>query len=768
MAVISRERENQFKEKWLADYFGKRLEDIRKFVIHLYQVLEKFPQLKWFTPHGKEHCEAVENILHQLIPEDCEENLTEDEKFFLLASAWLHDIGMLRGIFGEEENISDNEIRENHHSRSEKYITRKYDEVGVKESEKEVFGLMARFHRRREPLSECPELIAIPEHNTIRLRLLAAYLRLADALHIDQTRTPASQYAISLAYDIPNKSKLHWLRSKFVLGINIDIRKKEIEVHLKYPRNIELTTLHKPLTMKRTLDSIHNLIVNDLSAELDTVKDVLFDANISYFLRITKKIHHVDFDWRLLKDISSVYNYYFLLDNPSSSSLYTLMMQSISDIIESYNITEDRSASGHDNKVLDTIKSFLNEIDEQVLGSRECHTGLRNIVEEMRIRLDESDIKKIKHFVDDNIRNLEIKRSGVRFSAFRYFDHLLKKSNFENEILLDTFRPDEGTSKQTNPAEPSCPFYINILLYGYSELVIKTLCGFRDAILRRLIKAYCEELSKVESDKNKENKILPYHKLKLERKASSYFRIFIGEGQPKNRTSWGGHTIYHDGTRFAITLSEHGFTNLYIVPDAIAAPLINPHYQDNKFPKIDFVMVGANGYDNEKFRHSAGHALVASITRYARIEESKEGANSKKFKNTPAFILAIITDKFKNNSPKNVKTNKEQKNEHNNTPIITDGWKFQGSFGSEPVRTHVFVSQDQELRNTLQVEGNDIRFYNPREDRIPIKLVDIVITEKAWLDRDIEEQMDTNCWDGKYITDKNSDSVSNEGEKASK
>ncbi len=806
MPITFREKERKFREEWLPGYFGNRLEKIRGLVKHLHETKEKVPQVKWFTPHGAIHYQAVEDLLHQLIPGNLHKGFTEDEKFFLLGSAWLHDVGMLRGIMGEEDNVTDDQIREKHHARSEEYIVRNYDEVGVEEPEKEAFGLLARFHRRRCLLTDCPELIFIPGHNCLRLRLLAAYLRLADALHVDQTRAPDAQYAISLAYDIPSKAKLHWLRSKFVLGIDIDIKKKEIAVHLKYPINIEIPKVHKKRTMERTLNSIYDFIVQDLSSELDTVKDVLFGANISYFLHITKVIHKVEFDRRLLRDIYSVYNYYFLLDNPSSSSLYNLMLQSLIDIIELYYIEGREDRSELQFPVFKAINSFLDEIKEQVLGSRQCHYGLHRFVEEIRELIKEEDINKLKSQINYKSWLLELKRTGVRFSAYRYFNKKL------NTIFWKDGSPFDLVEKKKKDDVIRC---YNIILYGYSELVIKSLCGFRDAVITKLVNKYYEEIKKVENyqkedypwpdkleDENTgkvksksgdekdemfevyqkiqdkgnssstggddEYKRLPLlHKIELEKEASNYFRIFICEGQPKNRTTWGGRTIYHDGTRFAITLAEHHFTNIFIIPDAIASTLIAPYeYNEEEFPRIHFVMVGANGYDEEKFLHSAGHAMIAAVTSFAK---SPSCDKSLKFNNLPCLILALITDKFKKKkeSPQSEKksTDLNKQAKKDDSLIITDGWNFQGSFAGEPVRTHVFISQDQSLKNNLNSEAPNVRFYNPREDKIPIKLVDVVITEKAWLDKEIE--IKKGCkWNGEYITKKDEDSsiIENESE----
>jgi len=55
--------------------------------------------LAYYTTHGPSHSYAVENLIYKLIPGFI--NLREEERFYLLASAWLHDIGMLRSVANE-------------------------------------------------------------------------------------------------------------------------------------------------------------------------------------------------------------------------------------------------------------------------------------------------------------------------------------------------------------------------------------------------------------------------------------------------------------------------------------------------------------------------------------------------------------------------------------------------------------------------------------------------------------------------------------------
>lgn len=219
--------------------FDEKLKKIRSVINDLFKHHEaKEPPLPFYTPHGLDHFKAVEDNIHLLIYKDNFTKLTKAERYFLLGSAWLHDVGMLTSILPEDSTYPNNfdpkDIRETHHKRSEKFIIENWPSCGIEEHEAPGFSLLARYHRRREPIGTCKEKLET-KYGTIRVRLLAAYLRLADALEIDQTRTPASAYAICLSYDIPEESKIHWIKSKFVLAIDVDPEKHTISINLRNP-----------------------------------------------------------------------------------------------------------------------------------------------------------------------------------------------------------------------------------------------------------------------------------------------------------------------------------------------------------------------------------------------------------------------------------------------------------------------------------------------------------------------------------------------------
>ena len=674
--------------EWLSTYL-KRYETITDRVKQLHKSHESKPPLRWYTPHGIPHYEAVEQNIRQLIPPKKVKDLTELERFFLLISAWVHDIGMIKGLMSEDRSITDDdrekEIRDTHHLRSEKYIVENFNRLAIKEEEATAFALLSKFHRRRCDISKCPILYPIPgikNENMLRLRLLAAYLRLADALHVDKTRVSASQYAITLAYNIPNNSKLHWLRSKFVQHIQVDIENKKLVVHFNGPSKIE------PWYRNRLvyLSDIQRDIVEDLTSELNTVKDVLLSYDFSHFLFVDSFIHHVQYDNQTLRDISGL-DYYKIMDNPSSSALCSLVLRSIQGVINS-NEKEDA--------INRAIELIVDDIDRNVLESRKCHTGLENLILDIKKKYIGSGINKesIQKDIENKIQTLEEKRNDIRTVSHRYF---LRQFNGTSPNMKDRIDANEK---------------INILLYGYSELTMKSLCGLRDVIIDNL--------------KQKPGQPNNFHH-KLERLSAECFNIFVCEGQPKNHTDWGGKIVYHDGIRYAQALLDHGFQNIFLIPDAIAGTLLLPLEDTCSFP--DFVMVGANGFDDKLFRHSAGHTMISAITRL-----SNERAKTI----TPIFILSLFRDKYDKNSSGN--PNQGSSSSTNNN------WWFKGSFTKESVRNNVFISQDSDVRNLIhsinqEASENDekpkIVFYNPREDNIPFSLADVVITEKAFFEREI-------------------------------
>ncbi|WP_148133469.1 hypothetical protein [Candidatus Formimonas warabiya] len=241
---------------------------------------------------------------------------------------------------------------------------------------------------------------------------------------------------------------------------------------------------------------------------------------------------------------------------------------------------------------------------------------------------------------------------------------------------------------------------INILLFGYSELVIKALCGFRDLLIGQ----------QVNNDTNMLNRYRKgFYNTVLEENASQKIRLFICEGQPKTQIGRMENLLYHDGFQYANSLLERNFKNVILIPDAVVGNIIQNNH-------IHFIMVGANGFTNEFFKHSSGHSSVVNLAREYRSR------NKSAF---PKVVLVTSVDKWSACAP----LEEEQKDGMNDS-IQIEGYTFWRGLQSTKIREHIWFIRDEEISKKLQ--DQDFMLYNPREDIIPIEFLDHIILDTGF------------------------------------
>ncbi len=791
------------REKWLpSDIFKKRYKEIRKSVENIYAEAQISVQLPWFTPHGIEHCKALESNIYDLIPDGDEIKLSESERFFLIIGTWLHDLGMIRN---KDEKTENDEIRNSHHRRSEKYIVENFASLCLCESEASILGILAYYHRRRSHINECIEIISVPGHErNIRVQLLAAYLRLADALHIDTTRSPSDKYAILLTYNIPTDSKIHWLRSNFVLATTINSKNKTITIIFKRltdevlqicinestqnekDQNGNTTFLEnnrsqeqKRKFFEQTLESIYENIHQDLEEELNSIKEVLIRGGITCFLNIKKEFCQVEVRNQFLKDIKTILHHYPSINNPSSSALYKIIIDTLLGIIGTSNNEQLEYKK-------DKIDKFIKDVKNHIIDERKSYYSIINLVNNIEI-INNNDkdnfddvaniiVKKlckdkknkifnyaiinhnnktaeittniIKIISDSHSTNtssllevyLKYKRNKfqndvkkLRTNAHIYFDECYNTNKYDIPKKIESVINYKNKYLNDNPQNT-----INILLYGYSELVINTLCGFRDFIITKVIKKLNSEKANTEKSKYLINKI------DIEKTASNCFSIFVCEGQPKNKIGWGGKVNYHDGTTYALKLQEYNFNRIFLIPDATTGSLLSI----NNPLDIHFVVMGCNAYQNgNHVIHSAGHAMISNLTKYLKIEiEKKHPQNKVK----PTLIFSLTKDKEEQQSNDN--KNKQQSPKDKYKPLkevirIKEEWSFYQISNNEEVKNNLFFTHDSKMKNSINSKEHNISIYNPKEDKILFDIIDIIINEDGF----INEEENRNCQDKSKI-----------------
>lgn len=674
--------QNDWKD-WLSEEKSEYLVKIRNAVKTIHDQNQNKRPLAFYTPHGPKHFQMVEDNIHKLIEDDkAKKHLEEEERFYLLASAWLHDLGMYRSVvidvYGGD--LEDNEIREKHHITSAKFILNHFDKCGVKEIDKDFFATLCEYHRRRENIEKCPTVKSVGVDNkSLKLKLLAAYLRLADSLDIGTYRTPTPAYAICLAYNIPQESKMHWIKNRIISGIFIDPESHKISVEFIEPKIEDNLGYTSKKIMNEKLDYVIELVVQDLYEELNSVKQILISNGVSYFLEIVQKKNLEYISEQTANDLIEMVANYDILVHPSASKLLEMVLLTISNICGYHMVKYEKpqkfslNRNGSKSRIFKELNDFLSKIESELVSSRPCHYGLSNLItlcnEYVKVLEKDKDIDKFLNSIAQVYSSHHEFRHNIRVNASSLFEKKLLQMDDEKEKFI-------------------------IVLYGYSELSIKAICGFRDSIL----------LQKYPSSEPKE-----FYNHNYEFKISNKFMIFVCEGQPKTVTATQDKMIYHDGVRYAEALKNRNFDNVIMIPDAVIGNIF-------KNFEVDLVLVGANGFDSEYFVHSSGHASVINLGLYHKF--ANKCIN-------PLIVLTTTKEKFL------AKTSKKQKNKaakktvddsSDNKIIFYEDSKVDG-------REKLWFLRDAQV--IKQLSENNIYLFNPREDRIPIKDLDYIITDNG-------------------------------------
>ncbi|MDA1053747.1 MAG: hypothetical protein O3C40_25140 [Planctomycetota bacterium] len=155
--------------------------------------VDKFHLPKLFAGHGHEHFLQVERFLDKLIFVEWADHKnfvpTPEEALLLLSAVWLHDIGLLHGIFPSDplpDKVDLQKLVATYHDRTAKYLRECWKEFCSWSSfQKNVLGEICLYHRPGRPVDD----LQILTHD-VHVRKLAALLRVADVCHLSANRMP--------------------------------------------------------------------------------------------------------------------------------------------------------------------------------------------------------------------------------------------------------------------------------------------------------------------------------------------------------------------------------------------------------------------------------------------------------------------------------------------------------------------------------------------------------------------------------------------------
>jgi DNA-binding NarL/FixJ family response regulator len=296
------------KELELFDYLaeldeihGSRLEDglqltalwIRRNLIEVERLFAVFHP--FFTLHDHQHSDAVVNHLYKiakavsLTDASTERALSRYETFYLLAAAYLHDLGMIVYLPGddqrkESEGKSLSEIiRRDHHERSAQLVEKDKERFLLTPQDVKIIAALCRGHRII-PLGGPEYDNRHDERNRpIRVRLLAGLLRMADELDLAHKRAPEYQRLIlEGGGQLDPIARRHWMKHYYTESVWFSREEEEgtltaikVNVDLLVPDTIHARQMRQEITqrLEQHLKSVSFFSEYGFNLVLGAIKD---------------------------------------------------------------------------------------------------------------------------------------------------------------------------------------------------------------------------------------------------------------------------------------------------------------------------------------------------------------------------------------------------------------------------------------------------------------------------------------------------------------
>jgi translation initiation factor 2B subunit (eIF-2B alpha/beta/delta family) len=346
----------------------------------------------WQPLHDHNHNIQVEHYFYRLIPDNKIDKLQSYEWFILLSAIWLHEIGMIIGLFEDDEKhyISNADkfalsVRNKHHERSVHYLNKMHETLKITRH-KELIAECCFRHRKYIPLPK--QEFATQERERINLNLLIAYLRLALAIHLDQEVEDEKLFDLMHTPGLSWEDRFHWQKRKWIGDVRVS--------HDSYLLTI---LAYKPPENSYLVDIFPEKLIEDMREALVLVRDILAKGGISFFYDVNYE------DIGTKNEEEHIHQMQLIRSN--------IDVEEVSSASEAYNtvLSTFERFTRDDVRSYKLIHSYFDNI-EKVLKSRPCHTLMRNLNEKLSSIF--SDPKKDEGKKIDIIRELITQQTAER------------------------------------------------------------------------------------------------------------------------------------------------------------------------------------------------------------------------------------------------------------------------------------------------------------------------------------------------------------------
>lgn len=402
-----------------------------------------FP-LPYFTQHGEHHCKMVEKCLERIIWGGGESTIhyfvpTPEEAMFLLSAVWLHDIGMMYGIFENErpEDLVDLNkatlVRNEHEFRAASYIQDKWKEnCGWSEDEKTWLSNICVYHRRRHPIGtfEPFKIKGRLSEGYVRLGILAALLRLADACDVGQFRCPWPLMVLYRSLGIHEDAVRYWAGAELIREVQFDHTVKRITLICHCPPRFVFGLGEFDLA------EVGEMVCRDIQGELSHVQQMLLPYPNLAFLEVQLNVRYIR-ALEVQQDERYLALWPYLLNKPSSTTeAAAAFAQLLLFAVKAGEKTVDLEESWRDK---------INSMMKAAVKSRPFDFMIRNLGHEVdkilsRLPKDAKSAEELTSYLKGFLRKME--------------ENLQKMTEFAQELV----GPDDA-----------------LIVYGYSSNIVKLL-----------------------------------------------------------------------------------------------------------------------------------------------------------------------------------------------------------------------------------------------------------------------------------------------------